>query len=291
MRRFVDLHTHSTASDGSYGPSQIVAMADEGKLAAIALTDHDTVDGLLEARKEASQRPGIVFIAGIEVSAMCSDGIMHILGLGIDETSAELAVLVTKLRESRQHRNPQMIAKLQELGIDITLEDVFAVDSRLDSNSIISRVHMARALIDKDVVRNIDEAFGQYLGDDAPAYVAKDRIKPANVIEAIHAAGGLAILAHPAQLNYSNSAQLERIIRDLIHAALDGIEVYHTSHTRVQIREYMAIARRFELDIAGGSDFHGKGKGVSRPGRYLVPLSGITGKLRGLIDNNGESLH
>jgi predicted metal-dependent phosphoesterase TrpH len=290
MRRFVDLHTHSTASDGALAPAELIALADRKRLAAVALTDHDTTAGLAEARAAAKAYPQLRFVAGVEVSAAFEPGTLHILGLGIQSNSAALARLAVSLRAARDDRNPKMIAKLQALGLDIDMDDVAAqagprdgaapcvstgtgspaaTDSqtvpRLTARAateppVLGRLHMAHALVAKGYIATVQKAFDRYLGRDGPAYVEKDKLPPAAVIAALHAAGGLAVLAHPRQLKYTNSAQLERIVRDLAAAGLDAIEAYHSDHTDRQTRSYLDLARRFTLGVTGGSDFHGPAK-------------------------------
>lgn len=289
MRRFVDLHTHSVASDGQSTPAQVIRLADSCKLAAIALTDHDTVDGLREAAVAAADFPDMLFVPGIEVSAKFTGGCMHILGLGIDAASPELSAMCDTLRASRRERNPRMIARLQELGLDITLDDVEttaaamtapaasqpAADSPSAHKEVLGRLHMAETLRRKGNVSSIDEAFARYLGTGRPAYIDKERLEPREVIATIRQAGGVAILAHPPQLQYGNRAQFERILRDLIHHGLGGLEVYHTDNDVAQTRLYLDFARKFNLIASGGSDYHGQAKTRSRIGNPRVPVSSI----------------
>jgi predicted metal-dependent phosphoesterase TrpH len=309
MRRFVDLHVHSTASDGCLAPAEVVALAEGKKLAAVALTDHDTTAGLAEARAAAAAFPQLRFIAGIEVSAAFPDGTLHILGLGIDEHSAALAHLAADLRAARADRNPKIIAKLQSLGLAIDMADVIAQtgfrvgragSSRSEAPArgivsphaepwpggqepacptslVLGRLHIARALAAKGYVRTLDEAFVKYIGRRAPAYVEKDKLPASAVIASIHSAGGLAALAHPSQLRYTNLAQLERIVKDLAAGGLDAIEVYHSDHSPAQTREYLHLARQLNLGVTGGSDFHGPAKPAVPLGRPKVSITMIAG--------------
>jgi len=278
MRSLVDLHTHSTASDGALGPAELIRFADGRRLAAVALTDHDTTDGLAEARAAADELTDLHFIPGIEISGKFPAGTLHILGLGIDEKAPKLRAVTARLRHARQQRNPKMIAKLQQLGLDIAMDDVLAVASEIRhgrAGRIIGRLHMAETLRRKGCVKTTGEAFAKYVGSEGAAYVDKERLWPREAIGAINDAGGVAVLAHPAQLNCRNRAQLERIVRELVAMGLGGIEAYHTDHTAAQTRLHLELAGQYHLLPTGGSDFHGAAKPEARLGRPPVPLSTI----------------
>ncbi len=277
-RRLIDLHTHSTASDGSISPSDLIDLADKRKLAAVALTDHDTTAGLTEAAQRAELYPQLGFIAGIEISAIFDEnpgGIMHILGLDIDSDSMVIKKLCVRLREARQQRNPEIIAKLQSLGLDINMADVLEqVAGSHDPNvRVVGRLHMAMVLVKKGFVNSIQDAFAKYLGGDAPAFVDKERLTPREASAAITKSGGAAVLAHPVQLPCHNSAQLKRLLRDLIDVGLAGIECYHSQHSPEQTRTFLGLARELNLLITGGSDYHGHGKPDVSLGIPRVPLS------------------
>jgi len=275
LRRFVDLHTHTTASDGCLTPEELLALADRELLAAVAITDHDTVDALAPARAAAVRYPDLTFIPGVEVSARPPSGTLHILGLDIDEQTASLAALAGELRGARAQRNEKIVAKLQALGIDIDMNDVRAAAERPavgEESEVLSRVHIAEAMRRKGRVRTLDEAFDRYIAKGRPAYADRERPTAADAVAAIHEAGGLAALAHPIQLRYGNRLQ------DLIHAGLNGIEVYHSDHTPQQTRLYLDLARRYELTVVGGSDFHGPNKPDVHLGIPRVPLAAITGQ-------------
>lgn len=287
MRRFVDLHAHSNASDGQVSPAELVRLAEAKKLAAVALTDHDTTAGLAAAAEAAVEFPHLRFINGIEISARFDTGTLHILGLAIDPQAPQLAELTHVLRDARDQRNPQIVASLQRLGLDISMDDVFAAlppGSVRGPKAIISRVHIAHALRKKGYVASVSQAFERYIGDGAPAYVEKDRLEPRVAISAILAAGGVAVLAHPTQLNCQNDAQLERIVRQFMRAGLNGIEVYHSDHTAYQTRFYLELARRLGLAVTGGSDFHGPAKPDVKLGRPRVPAAALTGRLAELVN-------
>jgi len=282
MRTFVDLHTHSTASDGHDAPADVIALADRVGLAAVALTDHDTTAGLDEARSAAEGFPELRFVPGIELSAKSSAGALHILGLGIDQASPKLAALTADLVEARNQRNPQIISRLQELGLKIEMSDVLAVISDSPESidhRIVSRVHIAEALGRKGYVHSNAQAFKRYLGDTGAAFVDKERLTGAEVIDSIHSSGGVAILAHPVHLHYNNTAQLTMHIRSLVDVGLDGLEVVHSNHSDFQTRTYLQIARRLGLAVTGGSDYHGKAKPHVTLGRPRTPLSLLGDKL------------
>ena len=283
MRRFVDLHTHSTASDGSCLPQALIRLADEAGLAAVALTDHDTTAGLAAARKAAEERPNLQFLPGIEVSAKCDRGTLHILGLGVDELCEVLQEMLARLRAARDRRNPKIVARLREMGIEIAMDEVLAVARRgtedLPPGDVVSRLHIAEVLQRKGFTRSTDEAFERLIGKGQPGYVERERPSPREAITAIHSAGGVAALAHPPQLNCTNYAQLEQTLRGMIRDGLDGLEVYHRDHTPAQTRHYLKLAGRYGLAVAGGSDFHGAAKGEAVLGRPRVPMAAVTGRL------------
>lgn len=282
MRTFVDLHTHSAASDGQLAPEELVRLADAARLAAVALTDHDTTAGIAAAKAAARKFPELRFIAGIEMSAKFPAGMLHVLGLGIDEGCAGLQETLRQVRGAREERNPKIIAALGRLGMKISMEDVLAATAsggRREEGEIVGRLHIAEALRRKGYVRTAKEAFDRYIGNNGPAYVDKERLEPSEAIRAIREAGGAAVLAHPVQLRYENSAQLERILRSFISAGMNGIEVYHTDHRPEQTRLYLDLARRFGLLVTGGSDFHGPVRQDAVLGRPLVPLAALTGEL------------
>jgi hypothetical protein len=290
MRRFVDLHTHSSASDGSLGPGELVRAAEAADLAAVALTDHDTTAGLMEALRAAADLTELHVVPGVEVSAKLRGAPAHILGLGIDPVSPALGALTERLREARRRRNPKILRRLGQLGVQISLEEVAAIAAAPRTGGdegIISRVHIAEAMRRRGYVRSTDEAFAKYIGNDGPAYVDKERLRPAEVVSAVHEAGGLALLAHPVQLGFDD-ATLGRAVRALIRDGLDGLEVYHADHTPEQTRAYMALAKDLGLLISGGSDFHGPRRPQSVLGRPRVPRSILEGALERVVFGRGR---
>ncbi|CAN5666539.1 PHP domain-containing protein [soil metagenome] len=267
---FVDLHCHSTASDGTLAPADVVRLAKESGLSALSLTDHDTIAGVAEAASAATEM-GIDFISGIELSCLYPrPGTMHLLGYGIDIASPALAELTRILIEGRERRNLEMIRKLNDSGIPITLEEIEA----LAGGEVIGRPHMAAALVKKNIVSNTSEAFRVYLGSSGSAWVDKEQLTARQAIEMVHNAGGIAVLAHPSQLRKTNDAQLRAAIKDLVDIGLDGIDVIHTDHRESLIDKLIDIARRYDLLMTGGSDFHGANKPfikLGRAGNHRIP--------------------
>jgi len=274
-RRFVDLHAHSTASDGSDAPAELVRKADARGLAAVALTDHDTTAGLAEARAAAKSLPDLRFVAGVEVSAVYEPGTMHVLGLGIDESAGPLQRMTARFRAARRERNPRILARLRALGVPVSMEDVCRQAGRAagEGGGIISRLHIAQAIVAAGRAADRKDAFARYVGAGAPAYVAKERLAAGEIIAAIHAASGAAVLAHPVQLQCPDLDAMDALVRRLMDAGLDGIEAYHSDHSDEQTRQYIELARRHGLLITGGSDYHGPGKPHVALGRPAVPAA------------------
>ncbi len=262
MSDFVDLHCHSTASDGTLPPAEVVRLAKESGLSALALTDHDTIGGVAEAAAEAG-RLGLDFIAGIEISCEYPHpGTMHVLGYGVDPRSRTLLELTTTLLGGRDDRNPKIIAKLQSLNVAITMEEVEqeAHATAADSKKPIGRPHIASILLRKGYVNSIKAAFDKYLAPGGLAYFDKERLSMRQAMEMIRASGGIPVLAHPVQLRTENDAQLERVVKDLVDLGLEGLEVIHSDHDAALVEKYEALADRYNLLKTGGSDFHGTNK-------------------------------
>ncbi len=263
MIQYVDLHTHSTASDGTLTPTQLVNSAHAAGLVGLALTDHDSGNGLLEAQREAA-KIGLRFVPGIEISAEYPHpGTMHILGYYIDPLSAGLQRMSDILLEGRNNRNPRIIARLNELGCHITLQQVRDIARRGSNDEraiVLGRPHIAQAMVEAGSVSSVKQAFDVYLGTTGAAYFDKERLTPRQAIECIHAAGGLAVLAHPVQLRTGNPAELQHVLANLVEAGLDGIEVWHSDHRPQDSQLFLEFARRYNLAVTGGSDFHGTPK-------------------------------
>jgi predicted metal-dependent phosphoesterase TrpH len=261
--QYVDLHTHSTASDGTLTPTQLVDSAHAAGLVGLALTDHDTGNGLLEARSHAA-KISLRFVPGIEISAQYPyPGTMHILGYYIDPLSPGLKRMSDILLEGRNNRNPRIIARLNELGCRITLSQVQDIARRGAADGreiVVGRPHIAQAMVEAHCVSSVKQAFDVYLGVTGAAYFDKERLTARQALECIHAAGGLAILAHPVQLRADNPAALQHILANLVAAGLDGLEVWHSDHRPQDRQLFLELARRYNLAVTGGSDFHGTPK-------------------------------
>jgi hypothetical protein len=264
LRNVIDLHAHTLCSDGSVSPSQLVALAHSQGARAIAITDHDTVAGLVEGRR-AAEPLGIEFINGIEISAEHSPGTMHILGYCIDAESPALASKLNELRSARNDRNPKIAARLQALGLDIGYDDVM----RLAGNEVVGRPHFARLMVERGYAQSIKDAFDRFLAKGASAYVEKARLSPAESIALIHEAGGVAVLAHPYQLNLPSYEEVEQLVRELAAMGLDGIEAIYSRHSPVARDLYAQMAARHGLLVTGGSDYHGS---------YKPDISLVTGE-------------
>ena len=253
----IDLHIHTTASDGTFTPTEIVAHAIKLKLKAIAIADHDTLAGSSEALNSGIPA-ALEFLTGVEISAAPPPfyhhaGSFHLLGYSINLDDTELNQTLEKLQLARKNRNPAIIDRLNELGIPIRLDEV-----REEAGDVqLGRPHIAQMMIRKGVVSSIDEAFDQFLGTDKPAYVDKYRVKCSKAINAIRGAGGIPVLAHPSLLEYESESQLDDLIGQLKQMGIQGVEVYYSQHTADQTRLFAELAQRHDLLMTGGTDFHG----------------------------------
>lgn len=250
----IDLHTHSTASDGSLSPRELIKHAREMGLKAIALTDHDTVAGISEA-KRASMEAGIEFVPGIEISAQWEPGTMHILGYYLDCNDKHLNDTLKRLQKARKKRNLRLIEKLNKLGINISYQEVEKI-----ARGQMGRLHISRILVEKGHASSINSAFRKYLAKGTPAYVPKTRLDPEKAIALIRKAKGVPVLAHPYTLGVSDTAEIEKLIQQLMDAGLQGIEIFYPEHSKEFEAFCIAMARKFNLLGTGGSDFHGKNK-------------------------------
>ncbi|MEX0777214.1 MAG: PHP domain-containing protein [Phycisphaeraceae bacterium] len=269
-----DLHMHSTASDGSDAPAALAALAAAAGLAAIALTDHDTTAGLPQCAA-ACAAAGIDFVPGIEVSADLSAikpagadaaapvrGTLHLLGLFIRHDDRQLADIHQQMVHAREGRNTQIVQRLCDQGVRIGDDEVQALAAAHGSD-VIGRPHIAQVLLNKGYVKSVHEAFVLYLGQGAAAYVRRDRLDPRRAIDAIHHAGGLAILAHPVQLQCTSADELELCIKRLKAMGLDGLETQHCDHTQADVQRLTQLAACYHLLPSGGSDYHGDRKAVA----------------------------
>jgi predicted metal-dependent phosphoesterase TrpH len=251
----IDLHTHSTCSDGTLSPAQLVRAAREAGITHLALTDHDTVAGLAEAREEAG-RQGVVFIGGLEISAEYQPGTMHILGYGFDESSPSLLEKLAFVQQARRDRNPKIVSILNRLGLSVTMEQV--ADEA--GGEVVGRPHFAAVLLRKGHVQSTQEAFDRFLAKGQPAYMDKVRLSPEDSIAAIRAAGGVAVLAHPLQLKAPNDEALEAVVSGLAKLGLQGMECHYRNHTETDTAKFLGLARKYKLIPTGGSDFHGSNR-------------------------------
>jgi hypothetical protein len=250
----IDLHTHSTASDGTLTPAELVAEARRSGLEALALTDHDTTNGLEEALA-AGRDLGLEVIPGCELSVDYPKGQMHIVGLWLPVNPRLLTEKLVYLRERRHSRNERIIAALQKAGIAIDYREV----RDLAGEASIGRPHIARLLMDKGAVRDIQQAFDEYIGPGGRAYVPKDKLTPEVAIDLLSQEGATVILAHPFSLQISES-ELRRELSRLKEFGLEGMEAHYPEHTPGQTTLFLQLCREFDLLVSGGSDFHGSVK-------------------------------
>lgn len=250
---FCDLHMHSTVSDGSLPVEELVSAVHMAGVTVFALTDHDSVDGLPTARAHAA-RLGIELINGVELSTRHESMELHILGYGFDPEHPLLTEKLLSQKAARHSRLPALVTKLNDLGLAITIDDVYRAAG--DSNP--GRPHVARALVALGLVRDTDDAFRRYLGDAAPANVRKTVPSPAEAISWIHAAGGKAVWAHPLARPIQRQGGFDTLCRELAAAGLDGLEEIHPSQDLGVRRKIRQVARELGLRLSGGSDFHGE---------------------------------
>lgn len=272
----IDLHLHTTHSDGSLPPAAVLELAHKAGVTALAITDHDITDGVPEAL-QAGARLGLEVIPGVEISSRLGTSELHILGYFLAWQDPTLNRRMAGLRESRHRRNPRIVDKLNELGLDLTYEEVRA----LAGTESVGRPHIARVLMDKGYVRDAKEAFDRYLAEGKPAYVPRELPEPAEAIAWIREARGIPVLAHPTWVKL-NGEGLFKLCAQLKAGGLGGIEVHYSTHSPKQTAEFLDIARRLDLLVTGGSDFHGVTKpdidvgigrgGLTVPDKLLEPL-------------------
>jgi predicted metal-dependent phosphoesterase TrpH len=250
--KYVDLHLHSTASDGVMSPSDLVRYAKAKNLQAIAVTDHDTIEGLEEALSEGKKLDFEV-IPGIEISAEFSPGSMHLLGYFLDIHHPVLIEKLRYLQKARAARNPKIVEKLNHLGMKVSYEDVV----KASGGGQVGRPHFAQVLLEKGYVRSIQEAFERFLKKGAAAYADKFRFNADEAIRFINEAKGVAVLAHPNTLGMNGNAELEALLLDLVREGLKGIEVYYPEHSPSDIARFKFLAEKFSLVMTGGTDYHG----------------------------------
>ncbi|MBO8141602.1 MAG: PHP domain-containing protein [Firmicutes bacterium] len=248
MSMRIDLHVHSTASDGTLSPAEVVRDALDQGVSVLALTDHDSMDGVPEA-VDAAARLGVQLIPGVELNTDVDAGEVHILGYFIPLDSEWFQALLASRRRARVERGEKMVRRLRELGCDISFDAV----KRLARGGAITRPHVARALVEAGYARSVEDAFARYLYTGGPAYVKRENFTPEEAVKAVLKAGGVPVLAHPGRLSD------EGIIPGLLAAGLQGLECYYPEHTPEQTDRFLALANEHDLVVTGGTDAHGPG--------------------------------
>ncbi|PRX29885.1 hypothetical protein BX659_10898 [Orenia metallireducens] len=253
--RYVDLHLHTTASDGSYTPTELVTKAKKLGFSAIAITDHDTVGGIEEGLK-AAEELGIELIPGIEMNTDYENTEIHILGYYIDYQDKNFINILADLKEARYNRIRKIVSKLNDLGLEIAFDEV----NKLADGGALGRPHIAQIMLNKGYVQEWSQAFDQYIAKGAPAYVERKKITPKKAIGIIKEAGGVPVIAHPALM------ERDDLLKTLLEWGIEGIEVYHTEHDRIDSQRYLEYARENDLLVTAGSDCHGP----ERKGEILI---------------------
>jgi predicted metal-dependent phosphoesterase TrpH len=262
----VDLHIHTTASDGHYTPTEIVAMALRLAMKVIAIADHDSTDGVPEAQRASDQvgQNGLEVIPAVEINVDFARTELHILGYYVDIQATTLQRTLEQLRESRLSRAQLMVKKLRQAGVVLSWDRV----AEIAGEGSVGRPHIARALVERGYVTTIDEAFTHYIGRNGRAYVERHKLEPADAIRLVLGAGGIPVLAHPLEV-------LD-MVPNLVQAGLAGLEVYYTGYSEEEIRLLLALAAKHKLLVTGGSDFHGGDVlPESRLGNVDVPLAAV----------------
>jgi predicted metal-dependent phosphoesterase TrpH len=261
MPEYIDLHLHTNLSDGVLSPAELLREVRNRNLAAFAVTDHDTIDGYLELKSLLSDEvPELV--SGLEMSVAVGSEDLHMLAYLFDPEHDELNETLRDFRQERNHRGRRMVEKLNRMGMTLSMEAVLEAAG----DSAIGRPHIAEAMMNEGLVGNIEDAFRKYIGDHSPAYIPKNMVQPREAIELIHRAGGLAVLAHP----YINDAHKQ--LESLTQLGLDGLEVYHYSHSKQLVAELKRLAVKHGLLLSGGSDFHGRQHHEGEIGAGSVPV-------------------
>ena len=264
--RKIDLHVHSTFSDGTYTPEQLVDAAFEAGLSAIAITDHDTIDGVPVAIRAAKKRD-LEIIAGVELSCEYKQKEVHMLGFCLDYTNPILNEHLRNFQQSRNMRNQKMVMLLADEGFDITYDKLLADNP----DCVITRANIARYLVEHGCVKDMSTVFSKYLGDDCRCFVPRKKTSPTQAIQLIHQAGGVAFLAHPLLYRMS-TVTLRSLVSELATAGLDGIEAIYATYQPGDERNMKNLAKEYHLLICGGSDFHGANKPYIRIGTGMGHL-------------------
>ena len=260
----IDLHTHTTASDGRLTPAALVARASAAGVGVLSVTDHDTT-AAAEAAGAACAAAGIEFVPGIEITAVVDGADVHVLGYFLDPHSDALETFLSQQRERRVDRVRQMIGRLAELGIRLDADDILR-PALTNRSTAVGRPWIARALVTGGYVKHTNEAFDRWLSRGRPAFVPRIGAPPQDVFARVHDAGGIASLAHPVLVKH------DEWLPGFAAAGLDALEAYHTDHDEAATRHYVALAARLDLDVSGGSDFHGDHlHGGGGPGSVALP--------------------
>ncbi|MBU1044316.1 MAG: PHP domain-containing protein [Candidatus Omnitrophica bacterium] len=268
-KKNIDLHIHTNFSDGTFTPEEVVAYAIKSKLSAIAITDHDCIDGIAPCEL-AAQNTDLEIIPGVELSAEINNFEIHIVGLLIDYKQDWFINKLKEIRLARLERMKMMIEKINQLGIDIKLEEVKVL---CKDDGAIGRLHLARALFNKGIISSVREAFDRFIGADGPCYVKRFILSPKEVIEMIRNLNGIPVFAHPGNMRHDEA------IPELISYGLMALEAFHTDHNQRKAQHYTSLAKKYDLLLSGGSDCHGDGKGFPLMGRVKVPYK-ILEKMR-----------
>ena len=255
MLRRVDLHTHSTASDGTDRPAELIAKAHDAGLAAVAITDHDTLSGLPEAEEEARKYSDMEFVRGVEVSTGSDRGEMHILGLWVPKDAEPLEKALAEMRSKRGERNERIVEKLCRLGCPLTMDDVM----KEAGGESVGRPHIAMALVAMGYCKSMKEAFDKYLGQTGAAYLPKDVMEPEKAVSIMSSIGCSVIIAHPLLRSYP-PGWIDDFVHRLVPCGLCGLEAWHSEQTDNDTRFPLSLARHDHLCVSGGSDYHGHNK-------------------------------
>jgi predicted metal-dependent phosphoesterase TrpH len=248
MMSKIDLHVHTNASDGKYPPAELVALAARNGLGLLAITDHDTVSGIVPSLDAARAFPDLKIIPGVEISSHSPGSEVHVLGYFINYEDSKLLKQMAALGDSRQDRAKAMVEKLRGLGLDISLERV----QQIAGDGSIGRPHIAQALMEKGYVSSFQEVFTRYIGQGGPAYVERIKLTPDEAVKLILKSGGLPVLAHPSTIN-----DAEAVVSRLADRGLVGLEAYYKDYTDERRHDMVSLAHRYKLIATGGSDFHG----------------------------------
>lgn len=248
----IDLHTHSTASDGIYTPSQLMEYAVEKKIQAIALTDHDTIDGIIEAQTKAKE-VGLEFCPGIELSIQWPTGEFHLLGMGLKTASKELLSAIDFLREERDNRNRKMAVKLQELGLAVSYDEVV----EMAGTKTIGRPHFAALMIEKGIIKTRQQAFDQYFAKGRPCYIERTGLELEDAVKAIKTSGGIPVQAHPLSM-YISWGKLDNAMIDIQMRGVEGLEAWHPGTRVSEAYRLEELANKLGMVATAGSDFHGE---------------------------------